>query len=86
MSGPFQGSDINPATVKSGQGGPTPRAYSRHQRHRKLARIGNGADQFSAFLAERVATLSSTTAIIFGKLTTYTAAKVKSATNISNLP
>lgn len=63
-----------------------PRAYSRHQRYRKLARIRSGADQFSAFLAAQATRLSSTTTTIFGKLQTYTADKIRSATNISQIP
>lgn len=63
-----------------------PRAYSRHQRHRRFARLKIGADQFSAFLAAQATRLSSTSAVIFTKLQKYTADKIKSATNISQLP
>lgn len=74
------------ANQLSGQTGPSPRSYSRHQRKRKLARVKSGADQFSAFLSAQATRLSSTTTIIFGKLVKYTAAKIKSAANIGQLP
>ena len=90
MAGPFQGSDINPATVKSGQGGGSPREYNLHQRHAKLARMRHGNNnkqaQLSAFLAAIATKLSSTATIIFAKVTKYGATRVKAATNISQLP
>jgi hypothetical protein len=67
---------MNMANQLSGQTGPSPRCYSQHQRHRKFARVGSGADQFSAFLAAQATRLSSTSTLIFGKLTTNTAARV----------
>lgn len=63
-----------------------PRSYSRHQRKRKIARVGLGANQFSAFLAVQATRLSSTSAVIFGKLQTYTAARIVQATNVSQIP
>jgi hypothetical protein len=89
MAGPFQGSDLNPALDKSGQGGSSPRCYSKHQRHRLFARVRTGADQLSAFLAATAARLGGgavTTAVVFAKVAKYGAARVKAATNISQLP
>lgn len=64
----------------------SPRAYSRHQRHRKFARVLTGANQFSAFLAAQATRLSSSSTVLFGKLGKYSAAKIASATNVSQLP
>jgi len=90
MAGPFQGSDINPALNKSGQGvAATPRTYARHQRRRTFAHVKLGAAQFSAFLAAVAAKLGGgavTTAVVFAKITKYGAARVRAATNISQLP
>lgn len=74
------------ANQLSGETGATPNTYTKHQRHRKFARIGSGADQFSAFLTATATRLSSTSAVVFAKLTKYGAAAVKAATNISQLP
>lgn len=64
-----------------------PRAYDRHQRHRKFATLARkGANQFNAFLAAQATRLSSTSSVIFTKLQKYSAAKIKSATNVSQLP
>ena len=93
MAGPFQGSDLNPARDKSGQGGASPREYNMHQRHASYAKRrhdGNGINknpgQLGAFLIAIAAKLSSTSAVIYAKVTKYGAARVKAATNISQLP
>jgi hypothetical protein len=83
MAQPFQGSDLNPATVKSGQGGATPREYNKHQRHPARDRH---SQQALAFLAMEATRLSSTSAIIEARLEKYGADRVKAATNISQLP
>lgn len=65
----------------------TPRAYSRHQRHRKFATLARkGANQFNGFLAAQATRLSSTASVMFTKLQKYSAAKIASATNVSQLP
>jgi hypothetical protein len=73
------------ANQLSGQTGPSPRAYSRHQRTRKFARVKSGADQFSAFLAAQATRLSSTSAAVFAKLPKNTAARIKLAGSLGSL-
>lgn len=64
-----------------------PRAYSRHMRHRPFATLARkGANQFNAFVSAQATRLSSSASVIFGKLRTYSADKIASATNISQLP
>lgn len=70
---------------KSGQPGPSPREYTRHRRHDTYARDRH-SQQENAFLAAQAARLSSTAAVIFAKLTKYGSARVKAATNLSQLP
>lgn len=82
---PFQGSDLNPALNKSATT-VAPRAYGRHTRHRKFARVKTGANQFAAFLAAQATRLTSTSAVVFAKLTKYGAARVKAAANLAALP
>jgi hypothetical protein len=86
MAGPFQGSDINPALNKSGQGiAATPREYTRHRRHDKDGRRRHD-DQQAAFLAAQATRLSTTAETIENALDKYGADRVKKATNISQLP
>lgn len=73
------------ANQLSGQTGPSPRAYSSHQRHRKFARVKNGANQFSAFLAAQATRLSSTSTLVFGKLVKNSAARIKAASTFGSL-
>lgn len=73
------------ANQLSGQTGPSPRCYSRHQRTRKFARVRLGADQFSAFLAKQATRLSSTSAVIFAKLPKNTANRVTRAGSLGSL-
>lgn len=75
----------NVNTDKSGQPGATPREYNKHQRHAKFANDRH-SQQSKAFLAAQAARLSSTAAVIFAKLTKYGSARVKAATNLSQLP
>jgi hypothetical protein len=70
---------------KSGQTGPSPREYNKHQRHAKFSRERHSA-QALAFLAAQAARLTTTEAVIFTALTKYGSARVKAATNISQLP
>lgn len=78
-----------PAPLYSGQTGSSPRAYSRHQRHRKLSSLRTvptiHSDQFSAFLAAQATRLASTSTLIFGKLVKNTAARIKAATTFGSL-
>lgn len=66
-----------------------PRCYSRHQRHRKFARVRIlptiHADQFEQFLTVQATRLASTTALIFAKLTKNTAARVVAASTFGSL-
>ncbi len=73
-------------TIPLGSTTTSPRAYDRHQRHRKFARVLGGANQFSAFLAAQATRLSSTSAVIFAKLTKYTADRIRQATSLSQIP
>lgn len=73
------------ANQLSGQGGASPREYNKHQRYSKLGRLGH-AQQLTAFLASIATKLTSTSAVIFAKVTKYGADRVKAATNISQLP
>jgi hypothetical protein len=54
-------------------------------RRAPYARLRHSQQQL-AFLAAQATRLSSTSAIIFTKLETYGAARVKAATNLSQLP
>jgi hypothetical protein len=66
-----------------------PRAYSRHQRYRKnpaTANLGAGSrKQFAAFLAAEATRLSSTSALIFGKLTTNIADRIRATDTFGHL-
>lgn len=56
-----------------------PRSYRRHLRHDRFARIKNGENQFSAFLAAQALRLTSTSSAIFTFLKKNTAARIKGA-------
>ncbi len=84
MAQPFQGCDLNPATVKSGQGGATPREYNKHERHANSARQRH-SQQAAAFLAVEATRLSGTTAQVAAALDKYGADRIKAATDISQL-
>ncbi len=81
---PFQGSDIDPTKNKSGEG-TSPREYNKHQRHAPFKELRH-SQQALAFLAAQATRLSSTSAVIYAKLTKYGADRVKAATDISQLP
>lgn len=70
----------------SGQSGPSPKCYTKHQRHRRFARIGIGANQFSAYLAAQATRLTSTSSVVFGKLNKYKAVTVTAAANLAAIP
>ncbi len=76
------------ANQLSGQTGASPREYNSHQRYSKLSRRRNdaGDGQLFAFLTLIAATLSTTTAIAFAKVTKYGAARVKAAATLGDLP
>jgi hypothetical protein len=82
---PYQGSDINPTTVKSGQPGPSPREYDKHRRHDVDGRRRH-SQQLAAFLAAQATRLSTTSAIVEAKLDKYGADRVKAAANLAALP
>lgn len=69
----------------SGQTGPSPMSYAKHLRYSPYARFRH-SKQLAAFLALYATKLSSTAATIYAKLVKYGAARVKAATNISQLP
>lgn len=73
------------ANQLSGQTGPSPRCYTKHQRHRQFARVRGGADQFSAFLVAQAARLSTTSSAIFTDLVKNTAARIKAASTTGSL-
>jgi hypothetical protein len=62
-----------------------PRSYSKHQRYRKFARVGIGADQFSAFLAAEATRLTLTSAQVFAKLVKNTADRIRQVTSSGSL-
>jgi hypothetical protein len=73
------------ANQLSGQTGPSPRDYSKHQRYRRFSRVGIGADQFSAFLAAEATRLTLTSAQVFVKLVKNTADRIRQVTSSSDL-
>ncbi len=82
---PFHGSDLDPSKDKSGQGGASPREYNKHQRHAPFNELRH-SQQALAFLAAQATRLSSTSAVIYAKLTKYGADRVKAAANLAALP
>lgn len=62
-----------------------PRLYGRHVRHRAFARIRHH-DQELAWLAVQANRLSTTTAIVYAKLSKYTTEKIMSAANLAAIP
>lgn len=73
------------ANQLSGQTGPSPRCYRKHQRHATFARVKSGQDQFSTFLAAQGARLTQTSAAIFGKLPKNSAARIAKASTFGSL-
>lgn len=64
---------------------PSPRLYKRHQRHDISAR-GTHSQQEQEFLRVQAARLSTTAAIVFSKLTKYSAEQVAGAANLAAIP
>lgn len=64
---------------------PTPRLYKRHQRHDVASRESH-SHQEQEFLRVQAARLSTTTAIVFAKLTKYSAERIVSAANLAAIP
>lgn len=66
-----------------------PRCHSHHQRHRRFARVrilpSVHSDQFEQFLTVQATRLSSTTALIFAKLTKNTADRIAAASTFGSL-
>jgi hypothetical protein len=63
----------------------SPQSHSQHQRNRRLARVRHSR-QFEEFLTTQAARLTSTTAVIFAKLTHYTADQIKAAASLAAIP
>ena len=74
------------ANQLSGQTGASPREYNSHQRHSNVSRRAHKGSQLAAFLAAQATRLSSTSAVIFAKVTKYGAARVKAAANLAAIP
>jgi len=71
----------------SGQTGASPREYNSHQRYSKIARRArHPGTQLAAFLAAQATRLTSTSAVVFAKVTKYGAARVKAAANLAAIP
>jgi hypothetical protein len=64
---------------------PAPRLEKRHARYSSTARHSR-SKQENEFLRVQAARLSSTSAILFGKLRKYTADQIMAASSMSNLP
>lgn len=69
----------------------SPREYVKHRRHTLTGARRRHDDQATAFLSQQTIRLLTTDntanrATMFGKITKYGAARVKAATNISQLP
>lgn len=79
------GSDLNPSTNRSGLTGSVPREYNEHQRHSEFARMRHD-NQRVAFLAQQATRLSTTSAIVFAKVTKYGEDRVRAAANLAALP
>ena len=79
------GSDLSTSLNKSGQPGASPREHNNHQRRSSLARRRHD-DQLAAFLAAQATRLSTTSAIVFAKLTKYGSTRVRAAANLAALP
>lgn len=82
------GSDLSTTLNVSGQPGPSPRENNSYQRHSLFAKRRHDvvSGQFGAFLSSIATKLTSTSAIIFAKVTKYGVDRVKAASNISQLP
>ena len=74
-----------------GQTGPSPRCYSKHLRRGRFARtditrVKHAPGQFATFLTTQATRLSSTATVIFTKLKKYSAARIKAAANLGQIP
>lgn len=63
----------------------SPRLFRRHLRHSSFNRL-NHSQQELAFLETQANRLSTTVAIVFGKLNKYTAAQIAAAANLAAIP
>lgn len=64
---------------------PSPRLYKRHQRHDTASRESH-SQQEQEFLRVQAARLSTTAAIVFAKLTSYSAEQIAGAANLAAIP
>lgn len=64
---------------------PSPRLDKRHKRYASDARHGR-SQQENEFLRVQAARLSTTTAILFGKLSKYSADQIANAASLSAIP
>lgn len=62
-----------------------PRLFGRHVRHRVVARVRHNQQEL-AWLAIQANRLSTTVAIVYGKLSKYTTEKIMSAANLAAIP
>lgn len=62
-----------------------PRMTVRHHRYSTLARLRRGKQEL-AWLATQANRLSTTVAIVYGKLSKYTTEKIRSAANLAAIP
>jgi hypothetical protein len=72
-------------TVASVTVNAAPRLFRRHQRYAHFDRL-NHSPQEIAWLETQANRLSTTTAIVFGKLNTYTSDQIVLAANLAALP
>lgn len=63
----------------------SPRLFARHVRHRQFSRLDHN-EQELAFLETQANRLSTTVAIVFGKLSNYTADQIAAAVNLAAIP
>jgi len=69
----------------SGQTGASPREYNLHQRYSSFAKRRYD-NQLAAYLAAQATRLSSTSAVIFAKVTKYGAQTVSAAASLAAIP
>ncbi len=63
----------------------SPRLFARHARYRTFSRV-NHSQQELAFLETQANRLSTTVAIVFGKLSKYTADQIAGAASLAAIP
>lgn len=63
----------------------SPRLFARYVRHRAFSRLHYNQQEL-AFLETQANRLSSTVAVVYGKLSTYTADQISRAANLAAIP